>query len=409
MMFSATLYLLASLFLWLVNLGTAFSSTLAIVDSSWSSFALQLTCRLRPLGEGADDTDQVEAAIARCGHYGTTIFKKGNYNITRRLWWDLVEARVDLHGYLNFVPDIQYWLNGDNTYRVIFIQNQASWFVISGRDFIVDAHWTGGIQGNGQPWWSYYGNGTGRAGGDGRPVGLTIYRASRATVAHFRIEAQPFWCNAIAESEDFVYDGMYCNATNQDPLYVGQKRISLFNWSITCGDDCLAIKGNSTDIIARNITCYGGNGIAVGSLGQYAELNDDVDRVLFEDLRIIRLPHKIQPNMFYGVYLKTWSGSVNGTPPVGGGGGGGFVSNFVSRNVTGVPSKLQFSNLSFANWKGNAVTNEVVNIVCSPAFPCQDVSFRHFDITLPAGEVPVYVCQNVVHQTGLPCNATGSA
>lgn len=29
-------------------------------------------------------------------------------------------------------------------------QSQASWFVITGRDFEVDAHNTGGIQGNGQ-------------------------------------------------------------------------------------------------------------------------------------------------------------------------------------------------------------------------------------------------------------------
>lgn len=60
---------------------------------------------------------------------------------------------------------------------------------------------------------------------------------------------------------------------------------------MTLGDDCLAIKGvsllldcapvsyaqtertqNSTNIYARNITCHGGNGIAIGSLGQYSDL-----------------------------------------------------------------------------------------------------------------------------------------
>lgn len=63
-------------------------------------------------------------------------------------------------------------------------------------------------------------------------------------------------------------------------------RISLLNWDVTCGDDCLALKGvsigflnfistyrciqNSTNLMIRNITCRGGNGIAIGSLGQYA-------------------------------------------------------------------------------------------------------------------------------------------
>lgn len=59
------------------------------------------TCSLRPLGHGKDDTDQVrflvgvflsisdssgpkvEAAIAKCGHFGTTVFEPGDYNITR--------------------------------------------------------------------------------------------------------------------------------------------------------------------------------------------------------------------------------------------------------------------------------------------------------------------------------------
>ena len=49
-----------------------------------------------------------------------------------------------------FKPDIQYWLNPNNTYRVVFIQNQASWFVVTGHDFTVDAHSEGGINGNGQ-------------------------------------------------------------------------------------------------------------------------------------------------------------------------------------------------------------------------------------------------------------------
>lgn len=41
------------------------------------------TCTVRPLGHGRDDTDQVEAAIARCGHFGSTILEAGEYNITR--------------------------------------------------------------------------------------------------------------------------------------------------------------------------------------------------------------------------------------------------------------------------------------------------------------------------------------
>ncbi|KAJ6605100.1 hypothetical protein B0H10DRAFT_1957315 [Mycena sp. CBHHK59/15] len=107
----------------------------------------------RNCGASTGPPDLVLDAIARCGHGGHTVLEGGVYNITRKMTWDLVDAKVDLHGYLSFTADIQYWLNATNMYRVVFIQSQASWFVITGRDFEVNAHGTGGIQGNGQAWW----------------------------------------------------------------------------------------------------------------------------------------------------------------------------------------------------------------------------------------------------------------
>ena len=109
-----------------------------------------------------------------------------------------------------------------DTFRVIFIQSQASWFVVSGHDFTIDAHGTGGIIGNGQKWWSWYGNGT-RLDGDGRPVAFTLFNVSPATIRDFAVHEQPFWCTAAAESKDVVYDGWTCIAENADETYFGQK------------------------------------------------------------------------------------------------------------------------------------------------------------------------------------------
>lgn len=177
--------------------------------------------------------------------------------------WNLNNAQVDLHGFLNvspgsnyplltlplltprkFKPDIQYWLDPNNTYRVVFIQSQASWFVVTGRDFTIDAHNEGGIIGNGQvkrfyvivpsscspnqripypqPWWEYFQSHT-RADGDGRPLSLTLSHVQRATVRNFHIDSPPFWCNTVADSVDVVYDGMKCNATNGNVSFAGMK------------------------------------------------------------------------------------------------------------------------------------------------------------------------------------------
>ncbi|KAI0795696.1 pectin lyase fold/virulence factor [Abortiporus biennis] len=390
------------------------------------------TCTLRPLGNGRDDTDQVEAAISRCGKHGKTTFQPGEYNITRKMTWELVDSTVDLHGLLSFKPDVEYWLNANNTYRVVFIQNQASWFVITGNSFTINGHNTGGINGNGQTWWSFYGNRS-RSDGDGRPIAFTLSNVTDGTVRDFRIESQPFWCNTVADSKNVIYDGMYCNATNQDGTYAGQNivpntdgintyrsdNVSLLNWDITCGDDCLAIKGNSTNILAKNVTCRGGNGIAIGSLGQYVNLNDIVDHVQFENVTMLRLDPKLQPNMHSGVYLKTWTGSVNGVPPTGGG-GGGVANNFKVNDLDSTvihlyqtngghsgdaPSTLQFSNLTFTNWTGSSRSAKIVDLECSPAVPCPNMVFDSVNVTVSSGQTPSFTCVNVVSESGLPAGS----
>ncbi|EIM87376.1 pectin lyase-like protein [Stereum hirsutum FP-91666 SS1] len=398
-------------------------------------------CTVSPLGEGIDDTPQVLAAIEECGHDGLTTFTPGAYNITNKMTWDLQNSRVDLHGFLTFPPDIDFWLNANNTYRVIFIQSQASWFVITGENFTVDAHNTGGINGNGQPWWSFFANRT-RDDGDGRPVALTLSNVTHGRISNFQIQAQPFWCNAVADSVDVVYDGMLCNATNSDPAGFGTNivpntdgidtyrsdRVTMVNWDITCGDDCLAIKGNSTNLIAQNITCHGGNGIAFGSLGQYVGLNDLVINVTMNDVKTLRINSTIQPNMQSGAYFKSWTGTVNGVPPVNGGGGGGLVQNvtlsnffldqvdvptLISQNNSGhagdAPSTLEFSNITWSNWTGTSTGATLVELTCSSAAPCPNMFFENFNVTVPSDATPAFTCSNVINEEGLPSAACGNS
>ena len=73
-----------------------------------------------------------------------------------------------------------------------------------------------------KPWWDFFTTAP-RADGDGRPISLTLFRAVRGVIRNFVIEAQPFWCNCIAESQSVVYDGMKCNASNTNATFFGQK------------------------------------------------------------------------------------------------------------------------------------------------------------------------------------------
>ncbi|TDL17630.1 pectin lyase-like protein [Rickenella mellea] len=401
---------------------------------------LAKTCTISPLGKGQDDTSHVLSAISSCGNNGNIVINQGTYNITRKMTWNLVNSHVDLFGTLSFNPNITYWMNASNTYRVIFIQSQASWFVVTGKNFTVDAHNTGGINGNGQTWWNYFSNHA-KADGDGRPVSLTVFNATAGNIKNFHVQSPPFWCNAVANSVGITYDGMNCNATNTNPAFFGTNvvpntdgidtyrsdQINLLNWDVTCGDDCLAIKGNTTNLVVRNATCRGGNGVAFGSLGQYVQFNDIVQNVLMEDVTMTRINTTIQPGMKNGIYFKSWTGTVNGSPPSGGGGGGGFVNNITMRRITldrvdrpvhlyqtngghsaDAPSKLRFSNLNFDEWTGTATTSNIVDIECSAGAPCPGMTFTDFNIVPPTGSSPSFICKNVASESGLPvCSASG--
>jgi len=96
------------------------------------------------------------------------------------------------------------------------------------------------------------------------------------------------------------------------------------------GDDCIALKPNSTDITIRNVTCYGGTGIAFGSIAQYEGVTDIIENVYMED---IKLYGSNQCPGFQGVYWKSWIGYSHGTPPNGGGGGVGWCRNATVKDV----------------------------------------------------------------------------
>lgn len=48
------------------------------------------------------------------------------------------------------------------------------------------------------------------------------------------------------------------------------------------GDDCVAAKGNTTNLLVQNVTCHGGAGMTIGSVGQYPLTPDYVENVTFE-------------------------------------------------------------------------------------------------------------------------------
>ena len=85
------------------------------------------------------------------------------------------------------------------------------------------------------------------------------------------------------------------------------QNIHLTNFTYQGGDDCIAIKPRSSNIVLQNITCHSGNGIAIGSLGQYLE-DSSVENVQIDGATIIKGGAK--NTIGNAVYIKTWVGEL---------------------------------------------------------------------------------------------------
>jgi galacturan 1,4-alpha-galacturonidase len=62
---------------------------------------------------------------------------------------------------------------------------------------------------------------------------------------------------------------------------------------VVSGDDCFALKGNSTYVTIENVYCQNSHGVSVGSLAQYPGVLDIVEHV--KVVNIIASPSVISP------------------------------------------------------------------------------------------------------------------
>jgi galacturan 1,4-alpha-galacturonidase len=159
-------------------------------------------------------------------------------------------------------------------------------------------------------------------------------------------------------------------------------RVLLTNFLYQGGDDCIAIKPRSHAITARNVTCISGNGIAIGSLGQYLE-DSSVSNIDISNATIIA--GGAQGNIGNAVYIKTWVGELvsGGDRDYESAKNGGVVTQDSGDNGTAAgTSNMRVSNVVFENFTGwLAEGTETVGIVsCSERQPCYNIAYVDYDL-----------------------------
>ncbi|VUC30103.1 unnamed protein product [Clonostachys rosea] len=368
------------------------------------------TCTVTARGDEQNDVPNILTAFKKCSKKSAIIFPIGEeYWIGEKLHARLEDVDIHWHGKWLFSPNTTYWRN--NSFLVEF-QNHRAGFILSGDKIHLNGYNTGGIDGNGDLW---YDEDKGRST-EGRPMPFVLWNITNSKIHNFKVQQSQFWSLNIMNGTNLAFENITCASfSNNAPAgknwvqntdgfnTMDARNISLNNFLYRGGDDCIAIKPRSYDIRINNITCDGGNGVAIGSLGQYLE-DSSVENVTIVNAEMKRYSWDIR----WSVYIKTWIGELayqgDGDYEGGGlprGGGWGKVRNLLFENFhlkdvsrgpfitqengrQGGPkgtSKMEISDVIFRNFTGNLLTSsgKLGEISCSVEFPCSNIHFEDMD------------------------------
>ncbi|KAF2432582.1 polygalacturonase [Tothia fuscella] len=367
-------------------------------------------CTIISRGNKQDDSPNILKALQDCSPGGNVVLpEKEEYYLASKLHATVHNISIEWRGTLTMSDDITYWRNPANTFPIAF-QNHATSFILSGSSITVTGYGTGGIDGNGDAWY----NAEEAHTRPGRPMPFVLWNVTDVVVKDFFIKQPTLWAFNIMGGKDIVVDGLHVNASatkspwgknwvqNTDGFdTMDCHNVTLRNFVYQGGDDCIAIKPRSYNINVRNVTCRGGNGIAIGSLGQYLE-ESGVENVSISDVKIIRY----NEDMHNSAYIKTWIGGQvpqdsyeSGGQPRGGGWGRVHNISFSNFDIQGADSgpaitqdngnngsfsgtsRMEISDIKFENFSGHLNgKGRTSSINCSKVKPCSGIVFRDVKI-----------------------------
>ncbi|KAF2111131.1 pectin lyase fold/virulence factor [Lophiotrema nucula] len=366
-------------------------------------------CTVTPTG-GKDDTPDIMAAFKQCGQDGQIELVEGDYTIAKVMdVKNLKNCDISIRGKLTWNDDINYWTK--NSIGVDYAQRSTAWR-FGGDTFSIRGHGQALFFGNGQKWYDVNKNGSNMAG---RPISLTLWEAKNVFIDGITWRQSQFWSTRrhtfVAHSQNVTMTNLDMNATSSSQYNTvntdgfdswNSKDIVIKNWVVTCGDDCISVKGNSANIYVKNVTCHRSGAMCIGSMGN--GVTETVDDVVFEDITAIDSSN--------AAWIKTYPGN-------------GHVKNVTFRNINfqnvNQPiyvspciysysncdsSRLKISDITWENITGTSRYNVAAGIYCSKAAPCTGLKFSGIDIKPKNGGTAKVLCSNMNSDSGLSCTGT---
>ncbi|KAF6745140.1 exo-rhamnogalacturonase B [Ephemerocybe angulata] len=399
--------------------GSTTTSTPVATPTNPAGQAYATTCTLAPLsptqvpsgGKPPDDTPRILDVFKRCQTNASITLSEGFWYIGQVMdTLNFRDVEINLLGRFEWSTDIQYWLR--NSISVTYAQRSTAWR-LGGTNVQLLGHGKALFFGNGQTWYDQNQNQGNQAG---RPISLTVWRGTNILIDGITWRQPQFWHTFVANSDNVTMTNLDMNATsatrwstvNTDGTNTWNSRnIFIKNWVVTSGDDCICAKGNTTNMHVNNVTCHESGCMVVGSLGNPTNVVDNVDNVLFENIKCIHSSN--------AAWIKTYAGT-------------GRVNNITFRNFefddvnqpiyltpciyTGQNcdgSRLGINNVRWENIKGTSRYNIGAAIHCSAAAPCQNFTFSGIDIKQKNGGGAVkYLGSNIANQASSGLAFTGT-
>ncbi|KAI0030388.1 polygalacturonase [Vararia minispora EC-137] len=363
-------------------------------------------CTVVPEPDGGDDAPSIITAFAQCATDAIVAFQNTTYHIESVMaTHGLRNVTVDLRGTLLWGTDIAYWRNNS---LALGYQNQSVAWDFGGEDVTFVGHGFGTFDGNGQLWYDFT---KGVSNLPGRPINFVLRNSTDFVMRGVRFVQSQFWTMAVFNASRVLMEDIFISSTSNssqparntdglDTFYTDN--ITLRNWTVHNGDDAVAPKANTSNMLLQDATFVGSVGFAIGSIGQYPGVYEFIENVTAERVSCTKC-HQ-------AAYVKTWTGKEVGVPPNGGGGGLGHARNitfrdFVVANLTQQlasitqcttfsgtagdcnSSLFQLSDVAWINMTGTVNTGNLAVLQCSGAAPCQGITISDVGGVVMAGDV----------------------
>lgn len=335
-------------------------------------------CYLEPGKDGIDDAPLIATALNEdCREKGLVVLPGPEYHMNTNITTlDMSDVHINLFGRLLWSTDIDYWLSVS---MPVGFQNQSTVWYFGGDNIILDGHSIGTLDGNGQIWYDWARS---RGNLPRRPMMINWRHLTNSVIKRMRFVQSQMWTMATTWSQNLLFEDIYVNNTsnsvhstlNTDGVdTIWSDNITFSRWDVTCGDDHVALKGNSSNIFVYDSIFHGGQGVAIGSLGQYKDRWEHIYNFHGRNITMY--------DTTYGIYLKTWPGVQNGYPPNGGGGGLGHAKNIVMEDI-----KLHRGRVApFWIWQCEHYDGDMGKDCDSSKFGFSDVTYKGFSGTMRPG------------------------